>query len=357
MILAVVAIVCTLIIVVGVHEAGHAIAANFFGVKIKRISIGFGRPLFLWRKKSGLEWVWALWPFGGSVYLLNSRNFPVDPDQYPQCFDKRPIWVRIGILLAGSFANLLTAWFAFVLVFLLGISYRLPIIQTVEPGSIAAKAGVTSGDQFVAIGKEPTISWRQVGMQLVVLWGQKDVSITVRTESHNALKTLHVDLSQVPFAGKDTSLLTTLGLKPNSKAPKALLRFSSVTEAIAQANNSMLQQIYLFLMILKQLIIGVIPFSILLGPIGFFAELISSFMQGVSVFLYFIASLSMAVAVVNLLPIPVLDGGSIVYAIIEKIRKKPVSIALELLIHRLFLIVFIVLLVQLISNDLVRIYS
>ncbi len=83
-----------------------------------------------------------------------------------------------------------------------------------------------------------------------------------------------------------------------------------------------------------------IPFAVLLGPIGLLAASAGSFMQGLAVFLYFIASLSLAVGLVNLFPIPGLDGGSIIYALVEKIRGKPVPIAWELLLHRLAMIIF-----------------
>lgn len=107
-------------------------------------------------------------------------------------------------------------------------------------------------------------------------------------------------------------------------------------------------------MVLKQLFSGLIPFSALLGPIGIFAASVASLTQGVVVFMFFIATLSLAVAVINLFPIPGLDGGSIVYALIEKIRGKPVSVAMELLLHRLVFIVFCVVLVHLLMNDLQR---
>lgn len=357
MLLGLIAIVCTLLLVVGIHEAGHAWVARFFGVKIKRITIGFGKPLFIWTRASGVEWAWAIWPLGGSVSLLNTRVYPVDVSQYNFCFDKKPIWQRICILLAGSLANIITAWLAFVLVFMMGIHYRVPIVASVQANSIAAKAGIAAGDQFIAIGGEPIISWREVGVELVELWGQSDVVVTLREPVTNINKVVHLDLKQVAFNPKQASLLSSLGINPDKQAPKALLRYTSVVDAISYTNKMIGQMLYLFLMTLKQIIIGIIPFAALLGPLVFFSEVIATFMQGVVVFLYFIASLSVAVALINLLPIPVLDGGSIIYALIEKIRKQPVSVALEILIHRLFLIGFCVLLVHLVTNDLLRYYS
>lgn len=355
MVMAFIAIIFTLILVVGIHEAGHALAARLFKVHIKKISIGFGRPLVQWTSKSGCEWIWAMWPLGGYVALLNSRVSPVAAEEYPFCFDKKPVWQRIIILLSGAVANLITAWFAFAFVFYMGINYKLPQVQTVQSGSIAAQAGIMANDQFIAINGFSTPSWQDVGMQLVILWGNKKVDITLKHSELQELKQVSIDLSQIKFSGKENSLLSVLGVVPElSAATTGLKRSSSLMQAMYDSNNAILQLFYFFIMILKQLVTGIIPFSILLGPLGVFAVSVASLTQGMVVFFYFIASLSLAVALVNLFPVPGLDGGSILYALIEKVRGKPVSVAMEVLLHRLMTIFFVLLLVNLLVNDLTR---
>ncbi|CAM2856803.1 M50 family metallopeptidase [Legionella worsleiensis] len=354
MVMAIIAILFTLILVVGIHEAGHAWAAHIFRVKIKKISIGFGKPLIQWKSASGCDWIWALWPLGGYVQLLNSRISSVPEKIHNSCFDKKPIWVRVVILLSGALANLITAWFAFVLVFYIGMNYRQPVVQSVQPNSIAAKAGIAPGDQFIAIDGYSTLSWQDVGMQLVILWGKGEVNIALQHPKGQSLKNVTINLSQIKFSGTERSLLASLGMTPDLSASSAVMRSSSLAHALSQANHAMVHLFYFFLMILKQLLTGSIPFAILLGPLGLFAASVASLMQGVVVFFYFIAYLSCAVALVNLFPIPGLDGGSIVYALVEKIRGKPVSIAMELLLHRLMVILFAVALVQLLMNDVQR---
>lgn len=351
MFMAIVAIILTLILVVGIHEGGHAFVARIFKVKIKKVSIGFGKPLFRWQTKNGCEWVWALFPLGGYVQLENTRISRVDSKEYPGCFDKKPIWQRILILLAGAAANLICAWLAFVIVYSIGLSYNRPEIQVIEPRSTAAQAGMLPGDRFVSIGGSATPTWSDVGMRLVILWGKKDIPVTVvRTDGKE--ENIILDLSKVTFRGLKLSLLAQLGMKPNLSAVKDILQASSIGGAIKQTNQTIVTMIYFPLMVLKQLVTGVIPFSVLLGPLGIFAASVLSLMQGVVAFLFFIASLSLVVALVNLFPIPGLDGGSIVYAFIEKIRGKPVSIAMELLLHRLAFILFCVVLIHLLMNDL-----
>lgn len=356
MLVAILAIILTLILVVGIHEGGHALVARFFGVKIKKISIGFGRPLLQWRSNSGCDWILAMLPLGGYVQLLNSRISPVDSKNYSDCFDKKPIWIRILILLAGAFANLITAWIAFVLVFYIGISYKVPQINSIQSNSIAAQAGILAGDQFVAIEDHPTPSWQEVGMELVILWGNKNVKVTLSQSNNSELKELTLNLSQIKFTGKEKSLLSSMGIEPNLSAPNTLMRSPSISESISRANAAIVHLLYFFMMILKQLFSGVIPFAILLGPIGLFAASIASLMQGVVIFIYFIASFSLAVAVVNLFPIPGLDGGSILYCIIEKARGKPMSVALEVLLYQLMFVGFCLLLVHLVMNDLTRLF-
>lgn len=354
MVVAVFAILLTFILVIGLHEWGHACVARILKIKIQKISIGFGPPLIQWQSNSGCEWVLSMWPLGGYVQLLNSRISPVDPSEYPRCFDKKTVGDRILVLLAGAFANLIIAWFAFTLVYWIGINNTPPIIQSVQPNSIAFKAGLNEGDQIIALQNQVTSSWREVGMELVILWGKKNIKLTVKQERSDELKDLILNLNQVQMGMKEKSLLSTLGIVPNAAGKDQMIRSSSIWDALKQANHALLHMTYFFLMVLKQLVSGVIPFSILLGPIGLFATSIASLTQGFVVFIYFIACLSLAVALINLFPVPGLDGGSIVYAFIEKIRGKPVSVAFEVLLHRLMVILFCILLVQLIMNDLQR---
>lgn len=355
MFLAIIAIILTLLLVVGIHEGGHALVARYFKVKIKKVSIGFGKPLLHWQSSGGCEWVWAVFPLGGYVQLENTRISPVAQSEYSGCFDKKPVWQRILILLAGAGANIITAWFALILVYLIGLNYTVPQIQFVQPDSVAAQAGIVAGDQLLAIAGHDTPSWNDVGMQLVIFWGKQKVPMTVSRNDGKELKEVTLDLSHIQFRGLKANLLTRLGMEPNLSAAHSTLHASSIGEAIHQANRIIVNMFYFFLIIFKQLFSGVIPFSMLLGPLSVFAASVASLTQGIVVFMFFIATLSLAVALVNLFPIPGLDGGSIVYAVIEKIRGKSVSVAMELLLHRLVFIVFCMVLVHLLMNDLQRI--
>jgi regulator of sigma E protease len=355
MVVAILAIILTLILVIGIHEAGHALVAYLFKIKIKRIAIGFGRPLLRWRSKSGCEWVLGLWFLGGYVQLYNTRISPVKPEEYSSCFDKKPIWQRVLVLGAGVAANMIMAWLAFIFVFYAGILYKMPEIQSVEPNSLAAQAGLQPQEQFVSIAGYETSSWQDVGRELIIAWGSPNILVSMKTKD-GEIKQQVLDLSHIQFTPAHHSLLTGLGITPNPRSTIQKIQASSFFAAITEANKTIGHLFYFFTMVLKQLFTGTIPFSALLGPVGLFAASITSLTQGVAVFFYFIANLSVAVALINIAPIPGLDGGAIVYALLEKIRGEPISVALEILIYRLMLIIVFLLLVQLLKNDMVHFF-
>lgn len=185
----------------------------------------------------------GFFPLGGYVQLENTRISPVKPAKYAGCFDKKPIWQRILILLAGAAANLITAWFAFVIVFSIGLSYHFPEIKDVQANSTAAQAGMLPGDRFVSMGGHATPTWSDVGMQLVILWGKKDIPVVLsRSDGKEANAVL--DLSHVQFRGAKLSLLAQLGIEPNLSAAKSELRASSFVDAMYHANATMMHMIY-----------------------------------------------------------------------------------------------------------------
>lgn len=204
MILALLAMVITLVVVVGIHEAGHALAAKLLGVKIKRIAIGFGKPLLTYKDKYGCEWAWALWPLGGYVHLLNSRIEKVPKKNYPFCFDKKPVWVRCIILVSGALANLLTAWLAFTLLFMIGFEQQRPVIQKVFIPSIAYQAGLQANNRIVEVAGRKTNSWQEVGMSFIMALGKPKVPVWVSNQEET-LRQVNLDLSQWKF--KKMSLL------------------------------------------------------------------------------------------------------------------------------------------------------
>ncbi len=349
------AVIICLICVIGVHELGHGIAAKIFGVKIQKISLGFGRPLFGWQSKNG--YIIELCPLliGGRVQLYNNRVSPVSANEQLYCFDKQPLWIRIIILLSGSFANLFLAFVALIFMLMLGFNQLKPMVAEVIPNSNAAVAGLEANSQITSIANHKTSYFREVAMQLIMHVGQKDVEMTICNPSNDCKKTkINLDIINTwNKNSKDYSLFTAIGFTPQNIEENSLhIQGVSFNTAFKNGFAQLIELTNFFAVMIKQILSGHIPFATLIGPFKFFEAIIDSFAQGLATFFYFIANFSLAMAIANLIPIPTLDGGAIIYGFIEKIRGKPMSIALEILIYRLVFIAFTLFIVQLIVNDL-----
>src|SRR5258707_2922854 len=150
----VLAFIVALGVLIVFHEFGHYVVARFFGVKVLRFSIGFGRAL--WRTRRGrdqTEWVIAALPLGGYVKMLDEHEGPVAPHEAHRAFNRQSVWRRIAIVAAGPVANFLLAIAFYWMLFVAGVQEAKPVIGAPEPGTAAEAAGPVRG------GTTPKIHW------------------------------------------------------------------------------------------------------------------------------------------------------------------------------------------------------
>lgn len=350
--LAMLGLLLTFIVAIGCHEWGHGLVARAFGIPIQRITLGFGKPLWTYSMKNGCELVIARWPLGGAVTLFNTRIAPVKADRLSDAFDKRPFSQRLVVLLAGSVFNLIAAWVFLTIYYLIGHHYAAAVIQEVPQQSIAAKVGIRSGDRILEVNHYPIEGWEQANMRLVQAFDQSTLVLKLKTKS-GAVEARSLPLRAFDMPPCAQSLWAGLGIMPSFKQIKQVAS-QPVLHAMVLSGPSVAYFVLFFCHLIRELLLGALPISILLGPFHFLAMNIYAFLEDISIYTYFIALFSVSLSVVNLLPIPGLDGGSILYAVIEKIRRKPIDIAYEVLFYRLAKIAFCVFLVQLVVNDLAR---
>jgi regulator of sigma E protease len=203
-------------VLVAVHEWGHFIAARALGVKVLRFSIGFGRPL--WLRRAGpdrTEYCVSAIPFGGYVKLLDERDCPVSLADQPRAFNRQPVPARIAILAAGPALNFVFAVIAYWTMFMLGVPGTRPVVGEVDPDGIAARAGLESGDEIVAVGGRATATLE--GVVVAVLDELLDAGAIAMTVRDAAGRERPVSLDAAGRAAELTEpgrLFTGLGFQP-----------------------------------------------------------------------------------------------------------------------------------------------
>src|SRR3954469_22949670 len=159
----VVAFIVALGVLIVVHEYGNYLVARLCGVKVLRFSVGFGRPLGLWRRGAdGTEWVIAAVPFGGYVKMLDEREGPVAAHELDRAFNRQSVWKRFLIVVAGPVFNFLFAILVYAGLFMYGLPEARPVLAEPPPASIAAAAGLHAGATVRAIDGEPVATWQDV---------------------------------------------------------------------------------------------------------------------------------------------------------------------------------------------------
>lgn len=349
--------ILTILILVSVHEWGHLIAAKFCRIKVLRFSIGFGKPWWrFYRDAQGTDYVLAPIPLGGYVKLLDEREAPVAAAELSYAFNRHSVYQRLAVVAAGVIANILLAILAFWLVFSVGITVMRPVIGSVLPNSLAAAAGIKANEEIIAIDDRPTPHWPAVAMALVSHYGESGkLTLTVQQANHAGLKsaTLNINLHDWVLNGLRPDPLHSLGIVPAHTPLLRTLQYPIWTAAIVS-----LQQTFAFIkfnfVVIKKMLTGVLSWHGLGGPISIFNAAALSAGQGIIIYINFLALLSISIAVINLLPLPGLDGAQLVYLLIELVRKKPVSVAVQILLFRLGVILLFLLMFQVIMNDLLR---
>lgn len=354
-----------IVILVTVHEFGHFIVAKGFGIKVHRFSIGFGKPLWSIKDKTGTEYVVAPIPLGGYVRLLDSRDGePVADQDLPYAFDKRPVLQRIAVLAAGPVFNLLFAILAFWMVFVLGVTSVMPVVGSVVSSSPAALAGISPNDRIVKINNYETPQWADVSIALMLHYGNPDpLTITVKKfKPENAPnRSLQVPVAHWHLNSLQPDPLQSLGIIPfmpsvKMKWPAEMVQVRQypVWKAFLPAfHETTLFTLFNGAMIYKMLT-GVISLKGLGGPISIAQIAVLAAKQGLVIYLNFLALLSICLGVLNLLPIPGLDGAQLLYCFLEIGMRRPVSDRTQILAYRLGLVILFLLIVQALLNDLFR---
>lgn len=329
-VLTVIAFLLVLGPLVFVHELGHYLVGRWFGVKADSFSIGFGREIAGWTDARGTRWKLCLLPLGGYVQFAGDRDAASRPDpewdalpsaERDHMFQSKSLWQRALIVFAGPainflFAILILAGFAFAY----GKSVTPPVVAGVMASSAAAEAGLLIGDRIVAIDGEPITWFDEVGSKVAHRPGER---ISMRTErdgrSREFTFAIGVEIQKDRFGNEYR--IGRLGIMSD----KPVMRPVSLIEAPVVAVERTGSIVRLMVETLAQVITGRRPVSELGGPLKIAQISGEQFAAGPDAFIFFIALISINLGFINLLPIPMLDGGHLLFYAIEAIQRKPVN--------------------------------
>ncbi|MDP8266100.1 MAG: RIP metalloprotease RseP [Candidatus Aceula meridiana] len=341
--------ITVLSILVIVHEYGHFITARKMGVHVERFAIGFGPKLLSRRIKGGTEFLICLIPLGGYVKMAgDERN---DCTGKANEFYSKPIGQRSLIVLAGPIVNYVFAYICFCVVFMVGYPTMAPKVGELIDGYPAQEAGLLVGDTVKQIGQKKIENWEDLQKTVSRSKGKSLDFLVLRenTPFHVIVNPVGEEAENI-FGQKIQSRF--VGMRPEKEI--ILLRYGPLSAVVkaAQKLGAITTTTYkaLYLMVTG----GMAAKDAVTGPVGIFYMIKEAAQLGFSYVVYLMSVISASLAIFNLLPLPVLDGGHLFLFGIEKLRGKPLSKKVDEAIHRVGLSMIILLALFVFYTDFAR---
>ena len=201
-------------ILVTVHEFGHFWVARRCGVGVERFSIGFGRVLLRRYGRDGVEYALSAIPLGGYVKMVDEREGTVPADQRHRAFNRKPLWQRNAVIVAGPAANFLFAIVVFWGLFLLGDTVIRPVLDDVPTQTPAAAASFEAGDEILRVGGKPVRGWSEVMREVLARGaGNTSLPIAVRTAQGDE-RIRNLDVAAIGAVGQQENPMEALGWRP-----------------------------------------------------------------------------------------------------------------------------------------------
>jgi regulator of sigma E protease len=353
------AFLAVLTVVVFFHELGHFLVARWCGVAVRTFSIGFGPELFGFDDRHGTRWRFAAIPLGGYVKFIDDENAASVPSREagavatPGAFQAKPVWIRAAVVAAGPVANFILAIVIYAMLFgTVGKSESTPVVSEVIAGGAAEEAGFQPGDLILSIDGSPTPSFTDVQR---IVFRAADVPLSVVVERGGETLTL----SATPRRGETKDVfgnVQAVGLLGISHRPTEVrtVRYGPVDSVVAAVGESW-NVVATTMGYLGGVITGRESADQIGGPIGIAKVSGQAAQLGLLPLINLAAVLSVSIGLLNLFPIPLLDGGHLVYYAIEALRGKPLSEKAQDLGFRIGFAIVLMLMVFGTMNDLIRI--
>lgn len=342
-------------VVVFVHELGHYLIARLNGVRVEVFSIGFGKELFGWTDRAGTRWKFSALPLGGYVKMLgdaDATSTTIDlksmPD--PESFPSKSVWQRMAIVAAGPFANFVFAIVVLAILFAaVGRPFTPAEVGEVQPQSAAEEAGLQPGDQILAVNGREIESFE--ALQLIVREAPgQPLTFTLDRDGETLQLVVTPRDSEIEDRFGNTHRVGLIGVSRSGVE----FRRSNPVYAIGEATGETVWLIGATLHALGEMIVGSRTTEELGGPLRIAQMSGEIASDGFVPAIWFTAVLSINLGLINLFPIPMLDGGHLVMYSIEAVRGRPLNERSQEMAFRFGLALVLTLMVFATWNDLVQ---
>jgi len=339
-------------VLIVIHEFGHFLFAKLSGVGVLTFSVGFGPKL--WKKKIGeTEYALSAFPLGGYVKMVGEDpSEDVSPAEIERSFAHKSLLKRILIVAAGPGFNLLLAVFLLMIVFLFyGVPVLLSQVGGVEPGSPAERAGIQKGDVILSLNGRPVREWEELSKGIKQSDG-KPLTVQVRRQSKDLTLTIQPTKREGRniFGEKRDEWIIGISSRVSVEKGKPGL-------AIVKAFQQTYDYAKLTLMALAKMVTGEVSPRNLGGPILIAQMAGQQAQEGLGSFLPFVAILSINLGVLNLLPIPILDGGHLLFFVVEAMIGHPVAVRHREMAQQVGLFLLMLLMIYAFYNDIARLFE
>ena len=346
-----------LIVVLGVliffHELGHFLVARLFGVGVERFSLGFG-PKLVSRTVGITDYRISAIPLGGYVKMVGEEpDAEIDPADIPISFTHKHVFKRILIVAAGPMFNMLLAVAIFFVIFQIsGLLILKPVIGEVKKETPAHRGGLEKNDQILAIDDLAVESWEDMARIITSSRG-KTLTISLRRGESEITVNITPELKTFKNIFNEDTDRYVIGVTASGEVfSKDLNPLQALSEGVIQTYNIAV----LTIKSIVKLIQGTISPKTLGGPIMIAQMAGQQAKQGMTNLVFFIALISINLAILNFLPIPVLDGGHLLFFFIEAVTGRPVSIKVREIAQQAGIFVLILLMIYVFYNDITRVF-
>ncbi len=347
-----VATVIVLGVLIFVHELGHFLLAKLLGVRVEVFSLGFP-PRLLHKQVGDTDYRLSVVPLGGYVKLLGENpNDEVPEELLPYSFMHHPLWHRFLVVLAGPTFNLLFAVVAFWAVFTFsGIPYLTTEIGKVMEDSPSARAGLQKGDLVLSVNNQKVMRWQDLA-EMIGKSGEKPVVLSVKRREQVFPVTLTPQIMEVPadmFGNKTKSFKIGVTAADHVELEKVGPERAFIEGMTATWDYSVQIVLGFYKLMARE-----VPLKALGGPILIAQAAGQTAKRGVAPLVQFMAILSVNLFLLNLLPIPVLDGGHLFFFTLEALRGKPVDIKHREMAQGVGLMLILALMILVFYQDILR---